>query len=189
ANPYAFASAAAWALEAIRRGMWTPDAATTTQLKDIYMNAIHEYGVVCCHHTCGNVDFTNFVVVGSSLSSEQLQEFAAIMEAATGEPVTLGSTGTPSQPTASASSSGASSSVGGSSGGEPATESGTQSASESQSSSDESAGTDGSSKSYEVSETSSSSPQSSMPIAAIVGVLILVGLVGFGYFRGAIFKR
>jgi cobaltochelatase CobN len=188
ANPYAFASAAAWLLEANRRGLWTSDSATISQLKNIYMDAIREYGVVCCHHTCGNIDFTNYVVVGSSLSAEQLQEFAAIMEAATGEPVTLGSTGTPSQPTASASSSGASSSVGGSSGGEPATESGAQSSSESQSAS-ESAGADGSSKSYEMSETGASSPQSSMPIVAIVGVLILVGLVGFGYFRGEVFKK
>ncbi|HHT19452.1 MAG TPA: hypothetical protein GXZ72_07825, partial [Methanobacterium sp.] len=77
------------------------------------------------------------------------------------------------------------------SGSQRATERGDQSASESQSGAEsaETAGTDGSSKTYEVSQNNSSTPQSSMPIAAIVGVLILVGLVGFGYFRGAIFKK
>ncbi|MFU2192007.1 cobaltochelatase subunit CobN [Methanobacterium sp. MZD130B] len=191
ANPHAFASTAAWLLEAVRRGMWNPDAAVTTQLKDIYMNTILANGVVCCHHTCGNIDFTNYVVVGSTLSSQQLQEFASIMEAATGKTVNVGSTETPSKPTNPTSSPGASSSTGDSSGSQRATERGDQSASESQSGAEsaETAGTDGSSKTYEVSQNNSSTPQSSMPIAAIVGVLILVGLVGFGYFRGAIFKK
>ncbi|MBI4813921.1 MAG: cobaltochelatase subunit CobN [Methanobacterium sp.] len=189
ANPYAFASAAAWALEAARRGMWVADAATLTQLKDLYIQTTVDYGVVCCHHTCGNLDFTNYVVTGSSLSMATLQQFAVIMEAATGEAVTVGSTGTTSQSTGFASSSGASASSGASSGGsQPATDSGSQDSSASQSASD-SAGTDGTSKSYEVSENSSSSSQSSMPLVAIVGVLILVGLVGFGYFRGTIFKK
>ncbi|HOI40003.1 MAG TPA: cobaltochelatase subunit CobN [Methanobacterium sp.] len=185
ANPYAFASAAAWLLEANRRGLWAADSATISQLKDMYMNTIRKYGVVCCHHTCGNMDFTNYVVVGSTLSQKQLQEFAAIMEAATGQTVTMGSTGTPSQSTGSTSA-GATSSAGTSSGSQPSTESGAQSESESA----ETAGDDGTSKSYEVSETGQqSSAQSSMPIAAIVGVLILVSLVGLGYFRGAIFKK
>ena len=133
------------------------------------------------------MDFTNYVVVDSTLSQKQLQEFAAIMGAATGQTVTMGSTGTPSQSTGSTST-GATSSAGTSSGSQPSTESGAQSESESQSTSEsaETAGDDGTSKSYEVSETGQkSSTQSSMPIAAIVGVLILVSLVGLGYFRGA----
>jgi len=191
ANPHAFKSMVAWALEAARREMWNPDAATLTQLKNIYMEETINSGVTCCHHTCRNLDFTNYVVVGSTLSTQQLQEFAAIMEAATGKTVTIGSTGTPSQPTGSASSQGASSSAGASSGSQPATESGAQGASESQSASEsaQTAGSDGSSKTYEVSSKSSSAPESSMPIVAILGVIILVGLVGFGYFRGAIFKK
>ena len=185
ANPHAFKSMTAWALEAARRGMWNPDVATLTQLKDLYMKTNIEYGVTCCHHTCGNIDFTNYVVVGSSLSAEQLQQFTGIMQAATGEAVTVGSVGTLSQSTGSTSSSGASSSVGDSSDNGAAAESGSQSSSES-----ESEGNDGSSKSYEVSEAGQqSSAQSNMSIAAIVGVMILVGLVGFGYFRGAMFKK
>ncbi|BDZ68140.1 cobaltochelatase subunit CobN [Methanobacterium ferruginis] len=187
ANPHAYKSLAAWALEAARRGMWNPDAATLTQLKDLYIQANVEYGVTCCHHTCGNLDFTNYVVMGSSLSMDSLQQFADVMEAATGEPVTLGTTGATSQPTGSASSTGASSSVGASSSNEAATESGSASSSASESAS-ESAGTEGTSKSYEISETGQqSSAQSNMPIVAIVGVILLVGLVGLGYFRSSIF--
>lgn len=186
ANPYAYVSMLGWMMEAVRRDMWQADKATLTELANQYIQYTKQYGVVCCHHTCGNLDFTNFVVVGSTLSTQQLQEFAAIMEAATGKTVTIGSTGTPSQPTGSASSQGASSSAGASSGSHPATESGAQGTSESQfeSQSAQTAGSDGSSKTYEVSQKSSSAPESSMPIVAILGVIILVGLVGFGYFRG-----
>lgn len=186
ANPHAFKSMAAWALEAARRGMWNPDAATLTQLKDLYIKANIEYGVTCCHHTCGNMNFNKYVVMGSSLSKEMIQQFSDIMQAATGEPVTAGSTGTNSEPTSSASSNGASASSGASSAGDQpasATETGSQSSSESASSS-ESTGSEGSSKSYEVSENKPSSGESSTPLIAIVGVLCLVGLVGFGYFRG-----
>jgi len=187
-NPYSFAASAAWALEAARRGMWVPDAATLTQVKDLYIQATVEYGVVCCHHTCGNLDFTNYVVRGSSLTMEQLQQFVDVMQAATGEPVTLGTTGTPSKPTGSVSSTGASSSVGASESNEAATESGSTSSSSSESAS-ESAGTEGTSKSYEISETGQqSSAQSNMPIVAIVGVILMVGLVGVGYFRGSLLK-
>lgn len=185
ANPHAFKSMAAWALEAARRGMWNPDAATLTQLKDLYIKANIEYGVTCCHHTCGNIDFTNYVVMGSSLSVEQLQQFADIMQAATGEPVTVGTTGNPSQPTGSVSSAVGSSSTAGD---EPSSASSSQDQSPSLAESgSEAAGSDGSSSSYEVSEKkSSSSPQSNMPLVAMVGVLMLVGLVGFGYFRNSI---
>ena len=188
ANPHAFKSIAAWGIEVARRGMWVPDSATLSQLKDLYIKANVEYGVTCCHHTCGNIAFTNYVVMGTSLNVDQLKQFAAIMESATGKAVTVGTTGNPSQPTSSAStSSGASSSPGSSSAGnQPTTESSSQSSSESAPSE---SGED-SSKSYEVSEKgSSSTSQSSVPLMAIVGVLILVGLVGFGYFRGAIFKK
>nr|WP_054858393.1 hypothetical protein [Methanobacterium formicicum] len=60
--------------------MWQADKATLTELANQYIQYTKQYGVVCCHHTCGNLDFTNFVVVGSTLSTQQLQEFAAIME-------------------------------------------------------------------------------------------------------------
>ncbi len=187
ANPHAFKSIAAWGIEAVRRGMWVPDSAKLSQLKDLYIKANIEYGVTCCHHTCGNIDFSNYVVMGTSLSVDQLKQFAAIMESATGKAVTVGTTGKPSQTTSSASTgSGASSSPGSSSAGnQPTTQTLPESSSESASS--ESGGDE--LKSYEVSEKgSSSTPPSSVPLLAIVGVLILIGLLGLGYFRKGIFK-
>ncbi len=188
-NPYARQSMMARMVETIRKGYWNPSAEVKTALINEFIQSVNTYGVTCCHHTCGNLVLNQMMVNGSSLSMEQLQQYAAAFASATSKSLNLGTPGSTPQSGSSQATSGVSaSSVGASSGSEPNTESGSQS-SESQSTS-QSAGTDGSPTSYEVSEKSStSSPQSSMPIAAIVGVLILVGLVGFGYFKGAIFKK
>jgi cobaltochelatase CobN len=181
---YAMQSMLGWSIEAARRGMWQPSSQMLQDLVDTYITETVKYGPVCCHHTCAALSFNNFVVVSSSLSSQQLQQFAEVMQAATGMSITVGSTGTPTQQASAASASSASGSSGASSAGDQPvmTDSGDQSSPTS-----ESAGTDGSSKAYEVSRNSSSSSgQSSMPIVAIVGVLILVGLVGAGYFRSNI---
>jgi len=187
-NPYAKQSMLARMVETIRKGYWNPSAEVKTALINEFIQSVNTYGVTCCHHTCGNLVLNQMMVTGSSLSMEQLQQYAAAFASTTGQSLNLGTPGSTPQSASAQSTSGASSSVGDSSGSEAATKSGSQSSSTSQSAS-ETAGTDGTSKSYEVSENSSASPQSSMPIVAIVGVLILVGLVGFGYFRGTIFKK
>jgi cobaltochelatase CobN len=180
---FAMQSMLGWSIEAARRGMWQPSSQMLQDLVNTYITETIKYGPVCCHHTCGALSLNNFVVVSSSLSSQQLQEFASVMQAATGMSVTVGSTGTPTQQASAASATSASDSSSASSAGDqPATDSGAQSSSESVS-----AGTDASAKAYEVSHNSSSSSgPSNMPIVAIVGVLILVGLVGAGYFRANI---
>lgn len=176
ANPHAFKSLVAWTLEAARRGMWSPDAVTLTQLKNEYIQANIEYGVTCCHHTCANMDFNQFVVMGSSLSMDQLKQFAGIMQAATGKSVSIGSQGTPSKPTSGVVSSNGQS--GSSAGEDSASSKQNQKQSVSQS-----AGSKGSKKAYEVTQNSQSSGQSSTPAAAIAGVILLICLVGAGYFR------
>lgn len=176
ANAYAYTSAAAWALEAVRRGMWTPDSATLTQLADAYISSTVQYGVTCCHHTCGNLAFNNFVVMSSSLSSDQLQQFAAGILTATGKTVTVGATGETPQSDGSTSTSGSSASQDTSQAGD------TQDSTTSQS-----AGSDGSSKAHEITQTSSgSSSSSNTPMIAIIGVICLLCLIGVGYFRGSI---
>jgi len=179
ANPHAFKSLAAWALEAARRGMWNPDAATLTQLKDLYIQANIEYGVTCCHHTCANMAFNQYVVMGSSLSMNQLQQFADTLFKATGKSVTVGSQGTPSQPTSgSVSASGQSDS----SAGEDAA-SGKQNQEQSAA---QSPGSEGSKKVYEVTQSSQGSSQSNTSAVAIAGVILLICLIGVGYFRADI---
>jgi cobaltochelatase CobN len=183
-NPYAYTSMLGWLLEANRRNMWNADKATLTELANQYIDYTTKYGVTCCHHTCANIDFNQFVVMGSSLSMAQLQQFADIIQKATGKTITVGSQGTPSQQTSgSVSTSGQSDS----SAGEDAA-SGKQNQEQSTSQSvdskgSQSPGSEGSQKAYEVTKDSQSSGQSSTPAAAIIGVILLISLVGVGYFR------
>jgi cobaltochelatase CobN len=174
-------------VETIRKGYWNPSEEVKTALINEFVQSVNEYGVTCCHHTCGNLVLNQMMVTGSTLSMEQLQQYAAAYASATGKSLNLGTPGSTPQSGSAQATSGVSSSVGASSSNEAATESGSASSSASESAS-ESAGTEGTSKSYEVSETGQqSSAQSSMPIVAIVGVILLVCLVGVGYFRNSIF--
>ncbi len=190
-NPYAKQSILARMVETIRKGYWNPSAKVKTALINEFIQSVNEYGVTCCHHTCGNLVLNQMMVTGSSLSVEQLQEYVTTFGTATGQNLDLGTPGSTPQSGSPQATSVVSSSAGTSSESQPTTEVGAQDVSESQSTAEsaQTAGDDGSSKSYEVSEKGVSSPQSSMPIFAILGVLILVCLLGFGYFRGAIFKK
>lgn len=183
ANPYAFASATGWMLEAARRGMWNPDSATLTQLIDHYIQTTNKYGVTCCHHTCANVELNKFLVSGSSLSLDQLQQFADAFEGATGK--TLGITGTPAEDggqntnpnQGSTSTSGNPEPV---SPGETSTvQAATTEAGQTSDSNSQNV--------HEVTEVSNQNlGQSATPLVAILGVILLMCLVGVGYFRNDI---
>ena len=54
-NPYAQQSITARMLETIRKGYWDPSEEVKTNLAATYQKSVEEYGVTCCHHTCGNV--------------------------------------------------------------------------------------------------------------------------------------
>ncbi len=94
---YATQSMLGWVVEASRRGMWQADAQLLSDLKDKYMQIATEYGVCCCHHTCGNLAFNQYMITGSSLSTAQLQQFAAVLQGATGELLNVGTTGSTGQ--------------------------------------------------------------------------------------------
>jgi cobaltochelatase CobN len=186
---YSTQSMLGWVIEASRRGMWQADPQLLSTLKDKYMELVNEFGVSCCHHTCGNLAFNQYMVVGSSLSRAQLQQFADVLMSATGEVVSVGTSGQTSQKGQSSGQTSSSRQANDASSSSSAVSPGDINTVQETSKSDEQS-TNGENSAYEVSQASSqSSGQSSMPIAAIVGVLILVGLVGFGYFRGAIFKK
>ena len=53
-NPYAFQSITARMLEAVRKDYWDAPDEIAAQLAKQYMESVVEYGVTCCHHTCGN---------------------------------------------------------------------------------------------------------------------------------------
>jgi len=181
-NYQAFAtqSMLGWVIEAARRDMWQADSQLLTSLVDKYIQSVNEYGVCCCHHTCGNLAFNQYMVMGSSLSTAQLQQFAGVLCAATGELISVGNTGSIGQSSSTSQTSDSSSSS-------SSVSPGDTSDAQTTSTSGEQAGTTGEGSAYEVSKAGQqSSGQSNMPIVAIIGVLILVGLVGFGYFRGNI---
>ncbi|HID20717.1 MAG TPA: cobaltochelatase subunit CobN [Methanophagales archaeon] len=75
-NPYAQQSITARMLEAIRKGYWDPPEDVKTTLAETYQKSVEEYGVTCCHHTCGNVllqDYMQGIVSASAIeqSTEQ----------------------------------------------------------------------------------------------------------------------
>ncbi len=178
----------AWLLEASRRNFWNADERILSGLADRYIQLANQYGVVCCHHTCANMVFNQWLVKLSSLDRASLQKFAAAMAAATGmsidvpgsggsnQPGNYGegqSTGTAGRPSRGSSGEGRSqvtaSSASGNSGPGAEPQEGTS-------------GEEG--KAYEVSAaTESGSSESQVPVYAILGVICLVALVGIGYFR------
>lgn len=188
-NPYAKQSVMARMIEVSMKGYWNPSQEIKTALANEYINSVIQYGVTCCHHTCANINFNNLVISYSSLSTEQLQAFAAGVMSATGKSLTVGSTGATPQ-SGSTPTSGSASVQGASSVGEESSStdsSNSESVSQSQDTS-QSAGSDGSSKTYEVSEKNSGSTQSSVPVYAIIGVLLIIGLIGVGYFKTDLFQ-
>ena len=59
-NPWAQQSITARMLEAIRKGYWDPSEDVKTNLAELYQKSVEEYGVTCCHHTCGNPLFQDY---------------------------------------------------------------------------------------------------------------------------------
>jgi len=173
-----------WVMEAARRGMWNnADSSTLAALSDNYIRSTVEYGVSCCHHTCANMAFNQYVMSSSSLSLNTIQQFAEILMAATGRDmgVPLNPGVDPSIPVETTpaspevvndglSSAGSSSSPGESKAAEAVIE--------------DQAGLSDSQQAYEVSKAEGSSASSSgVPMAAIVGVILVIALVGAGYFK------
>ncbi len=53
-NPYAYQSMTARMLETSRKGYWHPTEEMEKKLAEEFERSEQEYGVACCHHTCGN---------------------------------------------------------------------------------------------------------------------------------------
>jgi cobaltochelatase CobN len=73
-SPYAQQSITARMLEAIRKGYWDPSEDVKTTLAETYQKSVDEYGVTCCHHTCGNLllqDYMQGVLSVPEQSTEQ----------------------------------------------------------------------------------------------------------------------
>ncbi|MEA2045359.1 MAG: cobaltochelatase subunit CobN [Euryarchaeota archaeon] len=53
-NPYAYQVMTARMLETSRKGYWHPTEEMEKKLAEEFERSEQEYGVACCHHTCGN---------------------------------------------------------------------------------------------------------------------------------------
>ncbi|MGB9844925.1 cobaltochelatase subunit CobN [Methanothermobacter tenebrarum] len=189
---FAVQSMIGWVLEANRRGIWTPsNSGLVTKLVDKYIEIANQYGVVCCHHTCSNIVFNQWIVSVSSLNSAALQKFVGVFGAVTGVGITVpgqASTGTPGTPGAPGPSpgytgtTGTGSQVSGRVGTFGTATLGVVAAGAAGSAGSSSGGPGKTGKVFEVSASQSGGSGSQMPFYALLGVIGIVALIGAGYF-------
>nr|WP_279383482.1 cobaltochelatase subunit CobN [Methanobacterium formicicum] len=175
-NPYAQQAMAAILLDSIRRGDWKADANVVNDLVNVLAQNVINNGIACCDCTCANL--ANMKWAAQYLNVDILAQFNQQIYKTTGNP---GFAPSQSQPQSSPAQSGGTTT-------QVASESSGSAGGAGEQSTEESAspGEEGEGKAYEISPQSSSSgtSESGLPIAAIVGVIALVSLVGLGYFRG-----
>jgi len=82
-NPYNLQAIIGWAMEAARRDMWQADPETLQKLSDAYIQSAAQYGVVCCHHTCANLVFNEWIANYTTVDSDTLNKFKQAFTEAT----------------------------------------------------------------------------------------------------------
>lgn len=82
-NPYNLQAIIGWAMEAARRDMWQADRETLQKLSDAYIRSAAQYGVVCCHHTCANLVFNEWIANYTTVDSDTLNKFRQVFTEAT----------------------------------------------------------------------------------------------------------
>lgn len=82
-DPFAAQAIIGWALEAARRQLWPADEQTLSRLSDLYVQMAAQYGVVCCHHTCANLVFNEWVASYSTQDQNVLSRFQTVFNQAT----------------------------------------------------------------------------------------------------------
>ncbi|WP_053954842.1 cobaltochelatase subunit CobN [Inediibacterium massiliense] len=103
-DPYVIQSIIGWQMEAARRDMWKADEETMKKIADIYINNAVEYGVVCCHHTCGNVKVNELAASFSTLDQDTMKKFQSIFKDATNQDIKMDTSKNQQQQSSSSSS-------------------------------------------------------------------------------------
>ncbi|BDH79645.1 MAG TPA: DUF3344 domain-containing protein [Methanothermobacter sp.] len=191
---YAMISATGTMLNLIYLGYWKVDENTLRSISNMWASTISEYGVSCCDCSCGNIAMIQWAmgyVNPNLLSQVKAKIYGATQNSAfapTGSPGIPGqpgvpgtpgqpSPGTASQPGVSPGYTGGQGRAGGQTGSGAGSAQGVAAAG--------GAGPRSSGRAYEVSKVGGMSGASAgLPVYAIVGVLVLVVLVGVGYFFG-----
>jgi len=185
-NAYSMISLTGAMLTAAFEGYWTPDAATMNLVANTWAQMIAANGVACCDCSCANLAMMKWAssfVNTDLLAQLNAQFYEATQQAqfAPGETPTPTPNPQPGQPSPGSQGTTGTSSSESSSAGDAAGQ-------EEESPSSASPGEEGESKAYEVnkSESSGGFSETGLPLIAVFGVLLLVGLVGLGYFRNSI---
>lgn len=89
-NPYAYQSITAQMLEVSRKDYWDAPDTIVAELAKQYMEAVVEYGVTCCHHTCNNLLLNEYMkglmnVPDVPIDQRLFDEFLTEMAEARGE--------------------------------------------------------------------------------------------------------
>lgn len=73
-NPWAFQSLAGRLLETARKDRWHPSQKALQELVERYEQSVQDYGITCCHHTCGNLALQEYM---QGVLPAQNSEFAS----------------------------------------------------------------------------------------------------------------
>ena len=207
----AWQSNAAWMMYMYNQGLADISSSKIEQLANQMIEYAVQYGVACCHHTCKNINFNNWVLQVSTLSAEKKQQYKEVFYQATLNTIDYdtdtkddsnsennqnsGESSSNTQDaanevlangTSSKSGQGSAGATVGTTGSEPITGSSSSSAAstDSSSSSSSESGEDAGS-SYEISKSSTSksapSAESSMPAFFIIAVIALILIFSAGY--------
>lgn len=88
-NPYAYQATTARMLECIRKGYWDASDEVVQNLVREYAESVEEYGVTCCHHTCGNPGLDGYVKgmmsIPGVVSKKTETKYGELMNKATGK--------------------------------------------------------------------------------------------------------
>ncbi len=204
-NSYAMISTTGTILTAAWKGYYTPSKSTLQQVANTWAQMVIEHGVACCDCSCGNIAMMTWsmqYINPNMLAQLKKQLYAATQNAAfapssasnsnAGQSSSQSSSSSQSQSSSQSSSSSQSqSSQGQSQGSSPGT-SGAELTVAATSQSGSTGQTGGSqSQAHEINKVNQQNPSTSsqntgMPIEATIAVIVIICLIGFGYFKGRI---
>lgn len=82
-DAYSGISSMGWMIELQRHGLAEISSEKMSEMANKVVQYVNAYGVACCHHTCANLNFNDFVLQVSTLSAAEKQKYIDTVEQAT----------------------------------------------------------------------------------------------------------
>lgn len=76
-SPWASQALAARLLETARKDRWHPSPEVKEELVERYQQSVQDYGVTCCHHTCGNLALEEYMQGVAPAQDSESQDSAS----------------------------------------------------------------------------------------------------------------